>query len=91
MDIEPESNSTLLDYRLYRNSCYFVDGGWSKSLDKLNRDLARLIHVDLSENEFGPGHRENCLFVENAESLKELTHHILKIIDLNPDDCRTYL
>merc|ERR1712035_199388 len=44
-----------VNYKLYRNSCKYDISTftWSKSLTDLNRNLDRLIHVDLSPREFG--------------------------------------
>ena len=100
-----------VNYKLYRNSCNYDISTftWSKSLtggqcsltgvlsasSDLNRNLDRLIHVDLSPREFGSKNRENCIFLEQPDgtelSLNEVTQHILDLIEHNPPNCRDYL
>ena len=69
--------------------------GFLSIASDLNRNLERLIHVDLSPREFGSKNRENCIFIEQPDgtelSLKEITQHILDLIEHNPPDCRDYL
>ena len=56
----------------------------------MNRNLDRLIHVDISAEHFGADNVENCLFSEN-ESLFDLTERILDIIEKSPVNVRPFL
>ena len=53
----------------------------------MNRPLNRLVHIDISADEFGSENVENCIFVEDRD-LYLASDSLISIISQNPDDIR---
>jgi len=83
-----------VNYKLFKNSCRFVDGDYQKALSQMNRDLAQVIHLDTRRESVEPQCVDNCLFVSDVAHLPEsdqliaLTRRVLDILSVQPNDVR---
>jgi len=57
---------------------------------EMNRPLNRLVHIDISADEFGTENIENCIFVEDRD-LYLASDSLISIISQNPDDIRPFI
>ncbi|EFA08496.1 mitochondrial import inner membrane translocase subunit TIM50-C [Tribolium castaneum] len=94
--IEAMDPKNLISYKLVRDATHFVGGHHVKSLDKLNRDLSKVIVVDWNPNSV-QFHPENLLKVRRWEgadedlSLVDLSIFLKTIVDNNIEDVREVL
>ncbi|CAG9838155.1 unnamed protein product [Diabrotica balteata] len=94
--IEAMDPKNLISYKLVRDSTHFVDGLHVKNLDKLNRDLSKVIVVDWNA-ECIKFHPDNHLNVdrwqgENDDTvLLDLTSFLKTIAHMEVEDVREVL
>lgn len=83
-------------YRLYRDSTTYVDGVNVKDLNRMNRPLSRVIHID-SEAEACKFNADNCLIIKEWDGkdgdtmLLDLANFIKAIETSGVDDVRETL
>ena len=91
--IDPDG---VVSYRLYRQHTINVGNVNIKDLDKLGRDIKRVIIIDnfLENYSLHPRNGLNIIDFEGNEyddELEYLKDDLLKLVKLNPDDVRPYL
>ncbi|XP_045466108.1 mitochondrial import inner membrane translocase subunit TIM50-C-like [Harmonia axyridis] len=85
----------LISYKLVRDATHFVDGHHVKNLDKLNRDLSKVIVIDCNE-ESVKFHEDNLLNIgswngNDDEVLIDLTSFLATIAQNDVEDVREVL
>ncbi|XP_068915919.1 mitochondrial import inner membrane translocase subunit TIM50-C-like [Tenebrio molitor] len=94
--IEAMDPKNIIAYKLVRDATHFTGGHHVKSLDKLNRDLSKVIVVDWNASNV-QFHPENLLKIKRWEgtdedlSLVDLSIFLKTIVDNNIDDVREVL
>lgn len=94
--IEALDQKNLISYKLVRDSTHFVDGHHIKNLDKLNRDLKKVIVVDWN-SESVRFHPDNHLNIQrwhgedDDSMLVDLTSFLKTIAHTEIDDVREVL
>lgn len=94
--IEALDQKNLISYKLVRDSTHFVDGHHIKNLDKLNRDLKKVIVVDWN-SESVKFHSDNHLNIQrwrgedDDSTLVDLTSFLKTIAHTEIDDVREVL
>ncbi|RZC32459.1 NIF domain containing protein [Asbolus verrucosus] len=94
--IEAMDPKNIIAYKLVRDATHFTGGHHVKSLDKLNRDLSKVIVIDWNANNV-QFHPENLLRVKRWEgtdddlSLVDLSIFLKTIVDNNIEDVREVL
>ena len=91
--IDPDG---VVSYRLYRQHTINVGNVNIKDLDKLGRDIKRVIIIDnfMENYSLHPRNGLNIIDFEGNEyddELEYLKDDLLKLVKLNPDDVRPYL
>lgn len=80
-------------YMLFRDSTHYEDGHHIKDLNRLNRDLKKVIHIDWNKNACSLN-RDNCLTLKkwNGDTedrvLYDLTNFLMAIANENVNDVR---
>jgi len=73
-----------VNWKLFKNSCHYDGGSYAKSLHQMNREMSRLIHLDLSRDLFGSSlNTANCVFLhrdENDQNLIDITNNLIELI-----------
>ncbi|KAJ8984887.1 hypothetical protein NQ317_002727 [Molorchus minor] len=94
--IEALDQKNLISYKLVRDSTHFVKGHHVKNLDKLNRDLKKIIVVDWNSNSI-KFHPDNHLNIkrwcgnDDDTTLIDLTSFLKTIAHTEIDDVRDVL
>lgn len=89
-------SKNCIDYRLYRQHTTVTNGINVKDLDKLGRDLSKVIFIDNIEDNFSL-QPANGLKIsdfegdENDNELQFLLHDLLEIVTLENIDVRDHL
>lgn len=94
--LEAIDQKNLISYKLVRDSTHFVDGHHVKNLDKLNRDLKKVIVIDWDSNsvKFHPENHFNLLKWNGNDddvTLINLTSFLKTIAQAEIDDVRDVL
>ncbi|XP_056648088.1 mitochondrial import inner membrane translocase subunit TIM50-C-like [Diorhabda sublineata] len=94
--IEALDPKGLISYKLVRDSTHFVDGHHVKNLDKLNRDLKKVIVVDWNSEsiKFHPDNHLNVTRWEGNDddtALVDLTSFLMTVAHTEIDDVREVL
>ncbi|XP_017777248.1 PREDICTED: mitochondrial import inner membrane translocase subunit TIM50-A-like [Nicrophorus vespilloides] len=94
--VEALDKNNLISYKLVRDATNFVDGHHVKDLDKLNRDLSKVIVVDWNP-ESAKFHGENLFKIgrwngnDDDTTLLDLTSFLIAISEWEIEDVRSVL
>lgn len=94
--IEALDPKNLIAYKLVRDATHFVDGYHVKDLDKLNRDLSKVIVIDWNHNATKL-HQDNLFLVDkwagndNDNTLSDLAAFLRMVAQWEIDDVREVL
>ena len=86
----------VVSFKLYRQHTVNIDNTYIKDLDKLGRDIKKIIIIDNISENFSQQPKNGLNIAdfegnEYDEELKYLKDDLIKLVKLRPDDVRFYL